>query len=197
VTIKTVYQTLEDRGNVDYVENNGPFACTRSNAWLGGGFYFWDTSIKIAHWWGTEGGFYSSKNGYMICKAHYTFDDEKCFNLVDNAEHLEIYNSTKDLLVKQGLFVTNQTTVARVIEHIKNTLKIFSYEAIRAYGVNSINKASQYANRTNFAYKNGQVSFQYLDSLPAIQICFYAKTSLNLSKVKVVYPDEYNEDYVG
>ena len=49
---RIIYQTVEDRGNPDYVEQHGPFICTNKNAWLGEGYYFWDTIIELAHWWG-------------------------------------------------------------------------------------------------------------------------------------------------
>ena len=41
---RIIYQTVEDRGNPDYVEQHGPFICTNKNAWLGEGYYFWDTN---------------------------------------------------------------------------------------------------------------------------------------------------------
>ena len=37
---------------------------------------------------------------------------------------------------------------------------------------------------------------QYLDYKPAIQICIYEKTGLNLRDTKIVYPDAYNLDYL-
>jgi hypothetical protein len=37
---------------------------------------------------------------------------------------------------------------------------------------------------------------QYFESIPAVLICFFTKTSLNLKNYKIVYPDEYNSDYV-
>jgi hypothetical protein len=76
--MKTIYQTLENRGNLDFIENNGPFICKRNNAWLGTGYYFWESFIENAHWWGKECNNYP--NGYVICKAIYTENEEKCFN---------------------------------------------------------------------------------------------------------------------
>ncbi|MBK9689303.1 MAG: hypothetical protein IPO65_16695 [Saprospiraceae bacterium] len=78
MVIKTVYQTLENRGNQDYVENNGPFLCSRNNAWLGNGYYFWDSFIENAHWWGWKVKKFT--NGYFICEAFYDF--EKQFVLI-------------------------------------------------------------------------------------------------------------------
>ena len=49
-----LYQTLEDRSNIDYVEENGPFICRRNSAWLGIGYYYWDTFVDNAHLWGEK-----------------------------------------------------------------------------------------------------------------------------------------------
>ena len=188
---RIVYQTLEDRGNPDYIETNGPFICNRKNAWLGTGYYFWESFIENAHWWGKECN--SFVNGYIICEAEYTEDEEKCFNLIDNQIHIKMFNDTKSLMEKKGLYVHNQTKVSRIIEYLKNTLKIYHYEAIRVYGVNSKSNNSDFSNRTVF---NDRAKYQYLDTSPAIQICFYSKISLTLRNYRIVFPVEYNSEYL-
>jgi len=189
VSVKIVYQTLEDLDNPDSIELNGPFKCKFENAWLGRGYYFWESIIENAHWWGTECNSY--KDGYVICKASYDSDDELCFNLIDNYEHLSKFKDTIDLMKKKGLYKSN-TTVARVIYYLKDTLKIFNYQAARVYGVHSKSKDSDYMLNLSFN-PNGH---QYLDLLPAIQVCFYSKNSLNLRNYHIVYPDKYIEDYL-
>ena len=58
-----IYQTLEDRQNYEDVEEHGPYFCYARYAngnpksgvkepWLGEGYYFWDTRIADARWWG-------------------------------------------------------------------------------------------------------------------------------------------------
>ncbi len=189
MAIKTVYQTLEDKGNPDYVEKNGPFSCHRKNAWLGIGYYFWESFKENAHWWGET--VYKSK--YFICQAHYLPDESICFNLIDNPEHIYLFNNTKDEMSKNGLIIPFNTTVSEVLDFLRNTLKIFKFEAIRVYGVNSKSFNSPYSNRTIFDTKHNT---KYLDSLPAIQICFYSKTSLNLKNYTLIYPPEYSDDYL-
>lgn len=191
MTIKIAYQTLENRGNPREVQKNGPFLCRRKNAWLGSGYYFWDSIIDNAHWWGIEGAKYD--NGYFICEAKYDLDETLCFNLIDNALHFEYFNATKNLMKEKGLYIEGQTTVARIIEYLKNTLHIFKYEAIRVYGVNSKSAWSSYSDRTIFDSKH---NIKYLDSSPAIQICFYTKSSLNLRDYAVIYPSEYTDGYM-
>lgn len=192
--MRKAFQTLENR-DIDKIEKDGPFKCSKGNAWLGDGYYFWDSFIEVAHWWGTDGAFYKTP-GYVICQAFFEFNEEKCFNLVDNPEHLEMFNETKNVLRKEGLYEDNKTTVARIIEFLKRKNKSFNFEAIRAYGVNSIGKNSFYSNRTIFVYKNEKAGFQYLDSTPAIQICFFRKNSLGLNKYKIIYPPEYTDEYL-
>jgi hypothetical protein len=187
MTVRTVYQTLEDRDNPDEVEQNGPFVCRRKGAWLGEGHYFWESFIQNAHWWGEECNDYLY--GYVICSAYYDLDDINCFNLVDNPEHINLFIKAIELMREKNLFSTN-TTVSRVINFLKNDLKFFKYHATRVYGVNSKKRESAYHVFLNF--KAGD--YQYLDLRPAIQICFYEKNSLNLRNYKIVYPDKYIDD---
>lgn len=189
---RKAYQTLEDR-DIQKIESDGPFPCLRQNAWLGDGYYFWESFIENAHWWGTEGACY--RNGYIICESTFELDDKKCFNLVDNPTHLEEFNKTKKQLIEQKLYEEGKTTVARIIKFIKKKLTLNS-EAIRVYGVNSIGRNSQYRNSTNFEYKKGKPSHQYLDSTPAIQVNFFTKSSLNRKGFKIVFPPEYTDDYL-
>lgn len=191
--MRKAFQTLEDR-DIHNVESNGPFICNNKHAWLGNGYYFWDSFIDNAHWWGKEVTKY--RNGYIICEANYLLDEKRCFNLVDNPEHLTQFNQTKNILISEGLYKQNVTTVARVIKFIKEKIGIFNYEAIRAYGVNSINPVSTFSKRTIFQYREDKMSFQYLDSVPAIQICFFTKKSLDLNRFRIIFPVEYIDDYL-
>lgn len=189
---KKVYQTLEDRDNPNEIEKNGPFKCRRNNAWMGEGYYFWESFIDNAHWWGKECN--SFEDGYVICEAIYTEDEEKCFNLIDNPVHIKMFNDTKALMQEKGLYKDGQTTVSRIIEFLRTTLKIFKYEAVRVYGVNSKFYKSNFSNQTIFDKSHPQ---KYLDTSLPIQICFYSTSSLNLRNFRIIFPDKYNEDYTG
>lgn len=180
--IRKAYQTLEDRDNADEIEKNGPFLCNRKNAWLGEGYYFWDSFVENAHWWGQEGARY--QNGYIICESYFELN-EKCLDLYDNPEHMKMFSSTIQLIEEKGLIKVNQTTVGRVIEFLKRNIP-FDYEAIRVNGVNSKNPS--FSKRIPF--KLGK-NHQYWDATPAIQICFIKKDGLNRKEFKIVYPLEY------
>ncbi|HAH54215.1 MAG TPA: hypothetical protein DCM02_02730 [Flavobacterium sp.] len=186
-----VYQTLEDRGNPEKIERDGPFPCTRNNAWLGVGYYFWDTFKENAHWWGKECNNYDE--GYVICKAECDYDEEKCFDLVSNTDHLLMLHNTFELMKSKGLANSN-TTVSRVIEYLKTDLKIFNFSASRASGVNSKSVSSNFSSHLIFDNKKGKL--KYLDLKPAIQLCFYSKSSLNLRNYKIVFPDQYIDGFL-
>ena len=104
--------------------------------------------------------------------------------LIDNPEHLTSFKFVKSAL--QTKQIHDKPVVSRIIEFLKQQ-KNFKYEAIRANGINSRND-----DRTLFM-ANG---YQYLESSPAIQICFLTKNALNRKGFKIVYPEEYAEGFV-
>lgn len=184
----TVHQTLADFNNPDHVEEYGPFPCDKPNAWLGYGYYFWDTHIELAHWWGEVA--YSKQ--YMICKAKATLD-ETCWDLHGNGNHRLEFESICVEIVKSGLSTKEKLLVPQVIEFFKRKGS-FLYSAIRALGMHSI--SSRFTDdyvifRMNFVKHNPA----YLDVHPAVQLCLLNKNSLSLRKYKVIYPAEYSEFY--
>jgi hypothetical protein len=105
----TLYQTLEDRGNPVWVEDNGPLRCNRGNAWLGDGYYFWDSHIQLAHYWGEM-----YKKGYMICAASAVLD-HTCWDLHNNANHRIEFEEIYNLLIEIDISRGKTITVAHVI----------------------------------------------------------------------------------
>ena len=92
-----IYQTLEDRQNYGEVEEHGPFFCyvrddngiPKSGVkepWLGEGYYFWDTRITDAQWWGDT--VYSQK-GYIICHTTYDQHSPLLYDLVGDMKHFD------------------------------------------------------------------------------------------------------------
>jgi hypothetical protein len=190
LTSKIVYQTLEDRNSdLDQLENNGPYPCRWENSWLGDGYYFWDTFISNAHWWGREIRQYP--NGYIICKAICDFNDTECFDLVGNTEHMQLFKEAYEFLKRLGI-ANHGTKVNRIIRFMQKEVKTFNYDAIRVYGIKSKSYNSRFSFTLNFEKKNPA----YFDITPAIQICFYKKNSLNLRNYKIVFPDEYISGYL-
>ncbi len=190
MTLKTVYQTLEDRdSDLDKLESNGPYPCCTENTWLGDGYYFWDTFVENAHWWGKEVRKYP--NGYIICKAYCDFNDVECLDLQGNMEQLKMFKDSFELSKQMGK-VNNQTTVKMFLAFLKGENKAFNYAAIRVNGIKSKNFNSTFSINLFFEKKKEQ----YFEFIPAVQICFFSKTSLNLRNFKIIYPVEYADGYL-
>lgn len=188
--MKIVYQTLEDRfTDLDKLENEGPYPCKWENSWLGDGYYFWDTFIENAHWWGREIRKYT--NGYIICEAICDFNDERCCDLVGNTDHLSQLVRSYEEMVKNGL-ADESTKVRRIIEHLRTSVKTFNFEAVRAYGI----KSKSYNSRFSFIRYFEDKEHAFMDFKPAYQICFYSKRALNLRNYRIVFPENYSQDEV-
>lgn len=181
--VVSIYQTLSDRGNPEKIMQDGPFPCERLDAWVGNGYYFWESFIDNAHWWGDKG--YKSK--YVICKAECDLDPEKILDLVGNTDDIMLFREWTNALQKEGL-VTDETTVARILHYIKEFASSFNYEAIRVYGIDSV---SPKRTRLTFRRLFNPSSVSYLDLSPAIQLCIFEKTGLNLRNFKIVHPSKY------
>jgi len=83
--VVTAYQTLEDKDNIDEIELDGPFECRRSDAWLGFGYYLWDTNIEWAKSWGLTS--YERKGkDYVIGRCEVDLS-QSCFDLVGSVQH--------------------------------------------------------------------------------------------------------------
>lgn len=189
-------QTLKDKGNPEQVESDGPFICTRPHAWLGFGYYFWDTHIELGHWWGET----TLNNSYIICSAN-AIIDKTCWDLHNNQKHLMAFSEALDEIVDKEMTTYAKAKVPEVIEYIKKK-GMFKYKAIRALGLRSVSSQSNYFQLVNFD-QPGQydkiIRFDeklpaHLDMLPAIQICLLEKTALSLSNYRIIYPEEYEEN---
>ncbi len=178
-----LHQTLQDK-DPDYAEKNGPFKCTNYKAWLGEGYYFWDTHIELAHWWGQS----AHARKYLICSSFIDFD-ETCWDLHGTGEHrLEFLKACKRI-VKEGLSTKNDLRVPNVISYLKKA-KAFPYKAIRALGMNSIGQQfhdPRYVYRVKFITKLNT----YIDLYPPVQLCLLSQQALSLRKYTIVYPKEY------
>ncbi|MBZ9627156.1 hypothetical protein LB450_03480 [Psychroflexus sp. CAK1W] len=182
-----IYQTLKDKENPDEVESDGPFPCNWKNSWLGDGYYFWDSFIENAHWWGES----HCGNSYIICEAIIDLNDDNCFDLVGNTKHLKDFGDSIDYMKEKGI-LTTQTTVSRVIRFMKSKNIFPEYSVIRAYGINSKSKNFQPNYRIIF---EPDKPFHYLSYKPEIQICVLEFNNINFRNYKIVYPDEYIDGY--
>lgn len=182
---KVLYQTVGDRGNPKEILNNGPFQCTRS-PWLGNGYYFWDSFIELAHWWGRQG--YHGQ--YVITRIDFEYNPDDVLDLVGNTEHLIMFREYAEMLSKDPQF--GEPTVGQVIEHMKRHTS-FPYKAIRVEGRRSISYFYEEGLKKQLLFKLSGKAF--LDLLPPIQICFFDKEYVLNSSYSIVYPDWYRSDY--
>lgn len=175
---KTLYQTVEDRDNPDEIEEKGPFACKRSNAWLGEGYYFWDTFIELAHWWGES----SYKGNYVICQSFCDKESSATYDLYDDLDLLRDFRSLKENLENQD--PRREIMVKDVIHFLKYHSDFTSeYKAIRANAVNCWRDVP--------AMKFASGKSAYLELCPPIQICVIDKSYLLDGKYEIVYPEKY------
>ncbi len=193
----TLFQTLQDKGNYVECELEGPFPCVWENTWLGQGYYFWYFHIDLAKWWGSSR---YNKTGYVIHKSVCT-DLRLCWDLHTGPHQADfMYWLMK---MKTSDLLKPETTVAQVIEFIKNECDDFKYEAIRILGIDSISKSS--ATKFNLP----RVSFEkpleekdsskqrflsYFDVIPPVQVCLFAKDALFRKGFEVVFPENYKKE---
>lgn len=81
-----------------------------------------------------------------------------------------------------------QITVSFIFEFLKS-IDAFSYKAIRACGIGSF---------PNLSIRISFVPFHqaFIESIPAWQVCILNKASIKKDSYRIVYPDEYSQDYV-
>lgn len=177
---KIIYQTLEQRFNLPEVERDGPYACNNEYAWLGDGYYFWDTFIENAEWWGEECRS-DYQRGYIICKALCEFDDSKCLDLVGNTNHMIQFHELV-IFVKNQKQTDGGNTLLSTVFHFLLHSKLLNFEATRVQGELVKSKKSKYS--INYYFDHKRRSF--LELKPPIQICLYSKSSLGLRDYQVV-----------
>lgn len=181
--MSVLYQTLEDRDNVDYVEANGPFQCDIKDRWLGKGYYYWDTFINSAHFWGYVS-YRKYNKDYIIAKSVVTLHPDRTLNLIESDD---LQKFTSWINEYELTYPEKEVTIERVITHIQNVMgKTFPYTAIKALFIDSINRA-EYQDRI---YPNGKA---YLDLQPPIQVCIINKSIIGQDNFKVVYPVNYSD----
>lgn len=166
----TGYHTLQDRGNPREIELEGPKYCYRNDAWLGRGYYFWDTDITWAHRWKK-----SDNKGYMICEAQLLID-QNTFDLLGNVAHQKRFQACAEAMSVQ--FKT-EVTVAQVIEYLRK-YSDFDYNSIRA---------SDDPNPYSFSFDKKRTERLILNK--RVQICLIDKTNLILNSFRVIFPERY------
>ena len=108
-----IFQTLEYRGNETEVVKHGPYFCCARNSdgtmkygtkepWLGEGYYFWDTRISDAQWWGET---VYKNTGYIICKTTYDQHSPLLYDLLGIAKHFDEFIECAKLIKNKGILL--------------------------------------------------------------------------------------------
>jgi hypothetical protein len=171
------YQTLEDRDNIDEIEMEGPYKCNRSDAWLGNGYYFWDTNMHWAIGWG-ETSYNNRGMDFVIARCN--LDLSNCFDLLGNVQHqVDLIECIKVFRASMKIKATREPLIPELIEFLKRN-ELFPYNSIRSSD-NPDSKSFLYvSNRNNFVVVNQRV-----------QVCVIKKRNVLLRPFKVIYPEKY------
>lgn len=180
--IITAYQTLEDRDNIDEIETEGPFPCNRADAWLGQGYYFWDTNMKWAVIWGEQS--YASKGkAYVIGRCQLLLD-ETCFDLVGNVQHQLDLTACIETLLKSGRIQEGQRLILPILLEFMKQNNIFDYASIRCYDTPpDIRQLHFGEHRMEHMIINQRVQVCVIDRkavlLPPFRVAHLSKSSIN------------------
>jgi hypothetical protein len=173
--IITGYHTLGNRGNAIEIEMDGPIKAKKIEiAWLGEGYYFWDSDLEWAHFWGNKN--YSA--GYYIFCGEIKLGND-CFDLVGSAQLKIEFRKIIEELKSTGYFAPGEVfTVADVIEYLKKyTVFLQKYTAIRVTHIpKSLITIPFGGNRAEFMYVN-----------EPIQICLINLNNLDLETFKLIH----------
>lgn len=168
---KSLYHTIRKDPYLAASLSRAPFRCI-DNPWLGEGYYFWDSFIELAKWWGEVHHY----GNYVVTETTAKFGGDAVFDLVGNTDHMRIFAEYAHLLEEDRKC---EVTVAQILEHMKkHTGFLKTYKAVRADGrlsIRDIAKNAPYVKRIRFSLNHPQ----YLDLLPSIQYCVFEKSDVN------------------
>lgn len=173
--IITGYHTLENKDNIDEVEMDGPFDCTRRGAWLGPGSYFWDTNIKWAHEWGRIG-YHNIKKKYIICSCQLDLS-KNCFDLVGSVQHQTDLMECIDVMIKSRKIANaKEAVIPNLIQFMKNQ-GIFPFHSIRA--------ADMHRGIMRVKFRGDREEYMIVNQ--RVQVCVIERKTVILPPLKVVY----------
>ena len=176
---KTLYHTIRRERYIAASVQNAPYLCEK-NPWLGIGYYFWDSFVELAHWWGET----HYHGNYLITEIPYSFKENEVYDLVSNTDQIKEFANYIEMLERK---YNEEVTVCKAIEHMKkHTNFLKQYKDIRADGRLSISHYldvnQPYIKRVRFNLDKEQ----YLDLLPPLQYCIIHK--IDIPNVSLTFP---------
>ncbi|QQT43362.1 Uncharacterised protein [Sphingobacterium multivorum] len=179
--VKNIYHTLEFRNNNDELLETGPIHCNRSDAWLAPGYYFWEESMKAAHYWGTN----RLKKDYVIFHAHCYIDETNCFDLVGSVPHRDEFHLLYCRLVDAGL-ISKDSTVGHVIDFLQKA-NSFDYPSSRIESTDAFIYYVEDSEETTELLLDKRLTVVTLKLNLVIQICIYDLEAVLFDSFKLVH----------
>lgn len=184
-----IYQTLEDRQNYRDVEKNGPFFCSERETdgtlkkgtkvpWLGEGYYFWDSRIEDAKWWGN---IVYERKGYIICHTEYDQHSPLLYDMVGDVKKFDEFIECANFIKEKRR--TNRIAFPVVLKYLKEKCS-FNYKAIRVW------PCPQHIKKTCVVFSKGEIILGIFDR---IQICFFDKTLLT-KPYRIINKQSFTEE---
>jgi len=179
-----MYNTTEDRGNPDYVKSNAPFLCSRNDAWLGSGYYFWDKDELRGHEWGK----YGYKENYILGKSNLNLPDN--LDLTGNVDDMRFMRLLLEELIENHEKFDNYDSfsdipLGKAIEFLKSLNSksaykgVFDFDSIRAHDYPKDSQPIKFVeHRKEQLYLN-----------PRVQICVIEKECIE--SYEIIYPEKY------
>lgn len=182
----TIYQTVAATPDKGKIIRDAPFKCEddpeKLKEWLGSGYYFWDTFIELAHWWGQVHYKNRVKKNYVICQTSLVCEDDEILDLVGNLGQVKDVRDIVEQMRRCPEYNDKTFKAQTVINFIRYILKV-PYKAVRAYGENSSHDENIIQHRLKFSKS------AYLNLCPEVQICVIDKSVIALP-VAIVYNSE-------
>lgn len=184
-----VYHTVEDQDNADYIESNAPFKSFDKNAWVGPGFYFWESFIEYAHGWGKI----HYKGNYVICSGKIAEKNENdCFDPVGDTEHMTYLQYLVDKIKERK--PKENITFEKTIRYAKE-IGVFPFKIIRITDI-----LKQYPNDSNsnvLKLRDAGSKPSFMSIKKRIVIYTESMSNVNLEDFKIEYPDKYVQGYLA
>ena len=177
---KELFQTLEQRCNVDDVKEHGPYLCGRKDAWLSEGYYFWEY-LDFAHVWGKL----SHGGTYIIGSLWIEYEEEELLDLSDS-DDLCAFEKAFDMLSKK--YKTEKITVAFVIKFLREKTDV-SWKAVKAIIEKSFNVRKFPALEKGIPVSQKHYP-QRLNLRPQIQWCVFEGALLEGIPFSVVFDSD-------
>lgn len=162
------------------------FAKCVEDAWLGEGYYFWESFIENARLWG-ESHYIKKGKAFQILKSQYDSCSENCLDLVDNVEQIREFDSAcKEV----------EATASEKVEFFFTRLLLLKKYAANYFSkffcIRILPMGGMAVERLRFSEKNSAIYTPY----PPIQVCFWEKPPQIISCVERKRPP-FRTSYVS